>query len=252
MNRRIPSAAYLNLARVCVLLVMPLLTNGGLVFATPAAGARAAARTTRLHRAARADNVPLLQSLLDRGANPNARDRDGRTPLMDAARAGHVDAMRALLLGGAKVNAWSRAGSTALIEAAARGHADAVRLLIDSGADLNHRQRGWGTAVEAAERTGHSDVAQMLRAAGARSSGRSVGDTVCVRPWGGEGFCGVVQSVNKIHYRIRVTEIRGCKDGCAARAECSAGRAVGVLGGVTVGFELTVPSWCLTDTGVKP
>ncbi len=219
---------------------------------TAGAAARARSRGTAVHRAARANDVLRLQGLLDAGANPNARDRDGRTPLMDASRAGHVDAMRVLVSAGANVDTWSRAGSTALIEAAAAGRVEAVRFLIESRADLNRRQRGVGTALEAAERAGHDDVAQVLREAGTRSSGSSVGDTVCVRPWNGEGYCGVVESVEKIRYRIRVTEIRGCKDGCKARTECSEGRAVGVPGGITAGFELTVPSWCLTDTGVKP
>jgi Ankyrin repeats (3 copies)/Ankyrin repeats (many copies) len=263
MRRKSFSASSLMIAACTVLLATAVFEIGGLM-APAAARAQespavadanrpaASAGGSRLHRAARAGDVSRIRSLLKRGANPNARDRDGRTPLMDAARAGRLEAMRALLDARANVNAQSRAGGTALIEAARKGRLEAVRLLVDSGANLNHRQRGWGTALEAAERAGHNDVAKLLRDAGAQSSGRTVGDTVCVRPWNGEGFCGVVQSVNKVHYRIRVTEIRGCTQGCAAMAECSAGRAIGLPGGVTEGFELTVPSWCLTDTGVKP
>ena len=44
----------------------------------------------------------------------------------------------------------------------------------------------------------------------------------------------------------------GCEDGCQARAECSASRAVGGTDGIKVGDEITTVSWCLTHTGVKP
>ena len=111
--------------------------------------------------------------------------------------------------------------------------ADSAELLIASGANINASQRGWGTPLEAAERTGHNELAAMLRRAGARSSGRSVGDTICVRPWQGDGYCAVVEEVNKTSFRLRVTEIIGCENGCQPKAECSASRAVGTQAGAT-------------------
>jgi hypothetical protein len=184
--------------------------------------------------------------------NPDERDKANRTPLMEAVKSGRIEAVRMLLGAGADVNATSAAGRTPLIEAAEYGQADSAQLLISFGADLNASQRGWGSPLEAAERTGHSELAEMLRRAGARSSGRSVGDTVCVRPWQGDGYCGVVEEVNKTSFRLRVTEIVGCEGGCWARAECSASRAVGGAGGIQIGDEITTVSWCLTHTGVKP
>jgi hypothetical protein len=207
---------------------------------------------TDLHKAARTGDLALLQLRLRQGANPNICDDEGRTPLMDAVAAGQLKAMRLLLAAGAAVNARSHAGRTPLIEAAAQGQLDAARLLIEAGAKLNTSQRGWGTALETAERTGHNDIAELLLKAGARSSGKSVGDTVCVRPWNGDGYCGTVVEVNKTKYRIRVTQVVGCKDGCPAKAECSAGRPVGGSQGITVGDEVTTVNWCFTHTGVKP
>ena len=75
---------------------------------------------------------------------------------------------------------------------------------------------------------------------------------MCVRPWQGDGYCGVVEEVNKTSFRLRVTEIVGCEGGCQARAECSASREVGGVDGVQIGDEITTVSWCLTHTGVKP
>ncbi len=139
------------------------------------------------------------------------------------------------------------AGADVLVLAAGTG-----RDGYESGADLDAGQRGWGTALETAERTGHNDFAALLRDAGARSSGRSVGDTVCVRPWKAEGYCGTVESVEKTAYRIRIRKIVGCTGGCVGKAECSGGRRVGGRGGLKVGDEVATVSWCLTHTGVLP
>jgi hypothetical protein len=205
-----------------------------------------------LHGAAQAGDLELLRSRLRQGMNPDERDKAMRTPLMDAVKSDRIEAVRMLLGAGADANATSTSGRTPLIEAAEFGRLDSAQLLIASGANINAGQRGWGTALEAAERMGHNELAAILRQAGARSSGRSIGDTVCVRPWQGDGYCGEVVEVNKTSFRLRVTEIIGCEGGCQPKSECSASRAVGGTDGIQVGDEITTVSWCLTHTGVKP
>jgi hypothetical protein len=214
--------------------------------------AQVEAARPEIHRAAQAGDLELMRSRLQQGMNPDERDKAMRTPLMDAVKSDRIEAVRMLLGAGADVNAVSASGRTPLIEAAEFGRIDSAQLLIASGADINASQRGWGSPLEAAERMGHNELAATLRRAGARSSGRSVGDTVCVRPWQGDGYCGEVLEVNKTSFRLRVTEIVGCEGGCQARAECSASRAVGGTDGIQVGDEVTTVSWCLTHTGVKP
>ena len=172
-----------------------------------------------LYRAVRAGDVATVQARLAAGANPNARDATGRTLLMAAAEAGQTDA---------------------------------AKLLISAGADLNASARGFGTALEMAERTGHADFAAMLLQAGARSTGKSVGDKVCVRPWKGDGYCGTVEAVARNTIRIQVTEVLGCEKGCPARAECSAGKPVGGPDGWHVGDVVATVISCLTQTGVRP
>lgn len=205
-----------------------------------------------LLRAARSGDAAALEASLQEGADPNAQDPGGRTPLLEAVAAGRIPAMRVLLRRGARPDVASASGRTPLVEAAEKGRADAARVLIEAGADLNRSQRGVGSPLEAAERAGHNDVAALLRGAGARSSGRSVGDTVCVRPWNGDGYCGVVEGVRKATFKIRVTEVVGCEGGCPERAECSAGRPVAGAAGVQVGDVVRTVSWCLTHTGVRP
>lgn len=205
-----------------------------------------------LHRAAKEADLPLLRSRLEQGADPNAKDLAGHTALFDAVSAGQLEAARLLLNAGAKAGAGSADGRTPLIEASAQGRLDMTQLLIQSGADLNAVQRGSGTALQNAERYGHNDVAALLLLSGARSSGKSIGDTVCVRPWKGEGFCGTVAAVNKTEFTIDITKVVGCAGSCPAKAECSAGKPVGGTEGLQVGDVVTTRSWCLTHTGVQP
>lgn len=172
--------------------------------------------------------------------------------LLEAARRGDAARVKALLREGANVNAANASGLTPLIEAAARGRTDVARLLIEGGADLDARHRELGTALDVAQRNAHRDVAQMLERHGARGSGKSVGDTVCVRGWSGSGFCGVIQDRTTIGYRLAVTRLQGCPNGCPPDDDCSGGRPVGGRDrdNIRAGAEVWVKSWCLTDTGL--
>jgi ankyrin repeat protein len=216
-----------------------------------ASGALGAADRGDLHSAAREGDLVALESLLQAGGDPDLRDADGRTPLHLAAAAGQTGALEMLIEAKADLDAIARSGRTPLIEAAEAGQLDAARLLLDAGADVNRSHRG-GSPLELAERLGHRDLAALLREAGARTYGKSVGDTVCVRPWAGEGYCGTVEDVDRSAYRIRVTSVIGCAEGCESRGECSAQRPVGGARGLKTGDVLTTVSWCLTHTGVLP
>jgi hypothetical protein len=77
-----------------------------------------------------------VKELLDDGKNPNARQRDGFTPLMIAVSNGDADIAGMLLAKGADPNLRSQGGNTALSLAKARGAAGAplVQMLQRSGA----------------------------------------------------------------------------------------------------------------------
>ena len=211
----------------------------------------ATSAATALSKAAREGDTARLKSLLDSFVNPNWTDANGSLALIEAVAAGHAGAVRVLLKAGADPNLRWSGGRTPLIEAAIGGRVEIARLLIAAGADLNIAERGAGTPLEAAEREGHTEMAALLRSSGARTSGRSVGDKVCVRPWKGDGYCGVVLSIDRNDYRLRVTEIVGCPNGCRAMEECSAGKLVGGSGGLKAGDTITAASSCLTHTGVS-
>lgn len=69
-----------------------------------------------------------------RGVDINARDADGRTPLMLAAASGDADRVRRLIAVGAKLNDTDKQGQTALALAQKADHKDIVRMLRNAGA----------------------------------------------------------------------------------------------------------------------
>jgi hypothetical protein len=192
------------------------------------------------------------QSSAQQPTGLDARNEKGLTPLIAAASAGQPDTVRSLLAQGAGINATAADGRTALIAAVQNNQIEVVQALISAGADLNRATRFTGTALNVAENRGEAKIAALLLASGAHSTGKSVGDTVCVRPWGGDGFCGTVKSFSIPSVQIQVTKIVGCENGCPAKPECSASKPVGGADGLQEGEEIAVPSWCLTQTGVKP
>jgi ankyrin repeat protein/WD40 repeat protein len=97
-------------------------------------------------------DVEKVRSLLDKGANVNARREDGDTPLMLAALSGgKLEIVNLLLTKGADVNAKNKENDTALIYAASNRKADILQLLLDKSADINHQNdNGYSALIMAA------------------------------------------------------------------------------------------------------
>jgi hypothetical protein len=190
-----------------------------------------------------------LLALLGAGPAGGADDEVSRRLTAAAAR-GDAGLARELLRQGADPDTADRAGWTGLHEAADRGDLALARAFLEAGAHPDLRSRSRGTALDVAERGGRLEVAGLLRQYGARGSGKSIGDTVCVRPWRGEGYCAVVEAADPVRYRIRVSRLVGCATGCEAEPSCSAGKGVGASG-LGPGDVLWVPASCLTHTGVR-
>jgi ankyrin repeat protein len=130
---------------------------------------------TDLHWAAQAGDVEAITRLVAAGADVNARDKHGNTPLKYASAEPVPDAVRKLIELGADVNLGDDRGFTPLHCAAAHGfYAEAVEMaeaLLARGADVNARSRELGL-VPLHEATG-GDVIRLLVARGADPNVRS-------------------------------------------------------------------------------
>jgi hypothetical protein len=83
-------------------------------------------------------NMALIQQVIAHGANVNAKDEEGRTPLMLAAGSEYFSP-------------------------------ETIQLLIDKGADLNAQSEGGETALDFAKRAGQAAVVELLAKAGAKA-----------------------------------------------------------------------------------
>jgi ankyrin repeat protein len=124
------------------------------------------AGSTPLHHAAGFGSLDTMSLLLDAGADPNAKNRRGSTPLHWAV---HNEAKTRLLLSrGATVNARQVEGRTPLFLAASLGNANAVlRLLLQRGADTTLATANGQTALMAAAVRGDVEALGLLIAADA-------------------------------------------------------------------------------------
>jgi len=93
------------------------------------------AQTEALFRATIEGNTDMVKSLVSSpGADVNATNERGSTPLLEAARFGHDDICRVLIAAGADLKAKDKDGKSALMLAVQNNHDDVVRVLKQAGA----------------------------------------------------------------------------------------------------------------------
>ena len=130
---------------------------------------------TPLHVAAQSASAETLETFLAAGANINAKNDFGNTPLHEAAdRGGHADNVKTLLTAGANVNAKNDFGYTPLHIAVRYGsdHVKKVEFLLAAGADVNIQANDGRTALGIATDKSDEKVVELLLAAGAKADGR--------------------------------------------------------------------------------
>ncbi|CAG0913914.1 unnamed protein product, partial [Notodromas monacha] len=110
---------------------------------------------TGLHLAARNQKPSTAEVLLRAGANPNARNDRGNTPLL----------LNLLVQGGAEVNMCGEDGKTSLHKAAERGYDEAVLFLLRNGADTGIKDAHGNTPIVLAIAAKNQACIQILEKA---------------------------------------------------------------------------------------
>ncbi|XP_036891022.1 2-5A-dependent ribonuclease [Sturnira hondurensis] len=125
-----------------------------------------------LHNAVSVGKEDIVNLLLQNGADPCLRKRNGATPFIVAGIEGHVGLLTLLLSKGAQVNERDHHGFTAFMEAAWYGRVEALRFLYEKGAEVNlgretmedqrKLRKGGATALMDAAKKGHVEVLRIL------------------------------------------------------------------------------------------
>ena len=109
-----------------------------------------------------------IKELIIKGADVNAKSKDGHFLLSIASYKGHKEVAEHLISRGADVNAKGELAEwTALMSASARGYKDVAQLLIEKGADVNARDVAEATALMWGSQNGFKEIVELLISKGA-------------------------------------------------------------------------------------
>ena len=121
---------------------------------------------TALSIAAFIGKMDYVRRIVESGAEINFY---GWPPITYAAFNNHPGIVEYLIKKGAEINAKTETGATALYLASRNGHVEVVKLLLRYEADPTIANQNGETAVDAAMAGNHDEILDLLRAAGGRS-----------------------------------------------------------------------------------
>lgn len=144
-------------------------------FLALAAGAYAAGGTPLHNAATGIMGTKDVNALIDQGADVNARNEYGETPLHLAVARGGIDIVELLIAKGADVNAQDKHGNTPLQVAAENGRKEYAELLLAKGADVNAKDLLGKTALHKMRTMYGKSAAEVLLAKGADVNAKNNG-----------------------------------------------------------------------------
>jgi ankyrin repeat protein len=151
-----------------------------------------------------------VRALLARGAAVNGKQVEGRTPLYLAASLGDgANIVRVLLEHGADPSLAAANGQTPLMAAAVRGHMEVLRLLLDAKADVNAKNGAGETALMLAASSGSPRAVGLLLDRGADARVRTKRNETAL---GNAATAGVEETVRLLldaGAEVNVRNIRG-------------------------------------------
>lgn len=121
---------------------------------------------TLLHTVTVSGNLGLVQFLVSKGADVNAKGEYGITPMSLAAVYDHDEIVRFLVSKGADMDVRDSSGLTPLCTAVITRRFEIVKFLVSKGADVNAKDNDGRTPLYWAE--GHPEISEFLISKGAK------------------------------------------------------------------------------------
>lgn len=148
----------------------------------------------------------------------DAKDTQGRTPLLMAAALGYVEHCTLLLDHGADIEISDSCSTTPLIVAATEGHLKVVQLLLDCGASVGAKDEKGRDSLSYAVRNGFEEIGRLLLEFGANSNTVDAGGRPALQYAANRGHEGILKLLIEHGADVAATTNKGSTAVAAAKA----------------------------------